>query len=286
MRYLKQNKITLVGTFSRKWCVDPWFSALQSLDLPREYVKLLIYCNSDNVLLEEELVKWCESIGDQYSSVALYTSKRKGYANLEGYPDVDFDKSKLKHIWLMWNDIKDMITTETFMLIEDDTLAPKNAFWDLFKVLMSDKKIGLVTAIETGRTKRHWIPVRLGVHYLKRKGNKIIERISLDPNSKGIKDIDASGVYCFVARTDAYKSGFVGMEEYIKEIPFFAIDNILTNNIKRNGWKIKANFNVWCDHLQLMAGSIYKFNKKNAVPMADLWIDKYKNYAQGIIIRK
>jgi len=286
-KFLKNfDEITLVGTFSRVNMVNPWLIALYKMKLPREKIHLLLYNNTDNITLHNVLTQEIPYLKTLFRSVTYFRSNRTGGKTIIGQDNDNFNKSKLKPIWEMWNDIKDMIETSVFMLIEDDTIAPPYAFERLFYDLFTLKKAGFVTGIETGRSMFSWMPTRLGVHRLVRKGNKIIKRISLNPNSKGIHEIDCSGVYCFITYTDIYRKAFKGMDKYIKSVPFFGMDNILTNNIQKLGYKLYADFSVWCDHLQQSAGKLFAFNRKQAVQMADIWIPEFNNYAQGIIIKK
>ena len=286
-KFLKNfDEITLVGTFSRVNMFSPWFIALYEMKLPRDKIHLILYNNTDDIALHHSLIQEIPYLKTLFRSVTYFRSNRTGGGTLIGQENDNFNKSKLKPIWEMWNDIKNMIKTPVFMLIEDDTIAPSYAFEKLFYDLFTLKKAGFVTGIETGRSMFSWSPTRLGVHKLVRKGNKIIERISLNPDLKGIHEVDCSGVYCFVTYTDIYKKAFKGMDKYVQGVPFFGMDNILTNNIKKLGYKLYADFSVWCDHLQQSGGKLIPFNKKQAVPMADLWIPKFNNYGQGIIIKK
>jgi hypothetical protein len=179
-----------------------------------------------------------------------------------------------------------MIKTSTFFLLEDDTICPPDAFKRLYGKLMSSRHIGFVTGIETGRFATPWIPVRLGVHKVKMRGLKVLERHSLNPNTKGIVPIDAAGVYCFAARTKAYLSGFEGYDPASLKIPFFALDNVLVWNMKQHGWRVLADFNVWCTHLQAGPGRIIAFGKEQAAEMIDLWSPKYRCYFPPFEIRK
>lgn len=281
--YMEDHQVDLFVTFSRKGCVKPFFPSLLNMELPGEQINLFIYNNTEKDILQKELKKWAEICKDYFGRVELYQSGRKSGQTIMGQSNENFDESKLKPIWEMWQDIKDRISTEIFMIIEDDTLVPKNAFLQLLEDLLTQKGAGFVTGIETGRSPYDWSEVRLGVHKMWVKGNQIIKRISLDPNLEGVQEIDASGVYCFVAYKEAYEKGFVGMEKYVKKCPFFGMDNILTYNIKRGGYKLYADFNVWCEHIQPGLSRLLRFGKEHAVIMADVWLPEFNNYGQGIV---
>jgi hypothetical protein len=204
---------------------------------------------------------------------------------LYGEEPKSWDETKLNYIWQMMKDLKKIVDTSLVMQIEDDTLPPRNTFKLLYKDIKSDEKVGLASAIETGRGPEINKKTRVGVHYIVRDGNKLIKRISLDPNTKEVVEVDATGWYCYLAKTKAWRAGFEGMDEYVKEIPLFALDNFHTNNIKRAGYKLLADFRLKCWHLQLMGNKIYIWKTNQAIQMMDVWIDEAKNYAQGVVIK-
>jgi len=282
----KKEGVTLICTFSRKILVPFFFRSLDEMDLPRKEIHLLIYDNTEDYTLEKELKEIASGLISQFKSVRLYKSFLKGKGNIIGSGNEIFRDSKLQNIWLMWKRLYKMIYTSTFFQLEDDTIAPPHAFKRLYRTLLKDSKIGLVTGIATGRHAYPWLPVRLGVHYVKMRGMKVIERHSLNPNTKGIVPVDATGVYCFAARTKAFLTGFEGYDPISLNVPFFALDNVLTWNIKTHGYKIYADFSVWCSHLQCSAARIIAFGKKQALEMVDLWLPQYNNYAQGVEIKE
>lgn len=282
----KSAGITAVITFSRKILIPFFFASFKDLKLPRKDMHLLVYDNTDDAPLGEALQAELTPLLSEFKSVRLYKSYLKGRGSVVGSGNEQFRNSKLYNIWMMWNRMKKLIYTDTFFLLEDDTICPSDAFSRLYKTLMSSKRIGFVTGIETGRFATPWIPVRLGVHKVKMKGMKVLERRSLKPDTKGIVPIDAAGVYCFAARTAAYLSGFEGYDPASLKIPFFAMDNVLVWNMKQHGWRVLADFNIWCTHLQASAARIIAFGKEQACEMIDLWLPKYHCYAPAFEIKK
>lgn len=269
--------------------VTPFFNALTDLDLPREKIHLLIYNNTEKPELKEKLetvVKiFQEDLEPKFKEITLFTSNRTGGQTLLGQENDNFTKSKLSPIYEMWKDIKDMIKTDVFFQLEDDTIAPPYAFNKLIEDLFSLPFAGLVTGIETGRSNLPYQKVGLGVGFLERAGNKILKRVNPDPNTKGILEIDSCGVYCFAAFTSVWQQAFDGYDDYVSNTPFFGMDLILTNNIKKQCYKIYADFDVWCDHMQMCGGEMYPFNKKQAIKTGNIWIPEFNNYAQGIEIK-
>lgn len=281
-----KEDITLIVTFSRSIFVPFFFASFKELKIPHKNMHLLVYDNTQDAILKNALVKELTPLIPDFKSVRLFKSGLKGRGSVVGTGNEQFRNSKLYNIWLMWNRMKQMIYTDTFFLLEDDTICPPDAFSRLYKVLMSSERIGFVTGIETGRFATPWTPVRLGVHKVKMKGLKVLERRSLNPNTKGIVPIDAAGVYCFAARTKCYLDGFEGYNPASLKIPFFALDNVLVWNMKKHGWKILADFNVWCTHLQASASRIIAFGKEQAAEMIDLWLPRFNTYAPAFEIKK
>ena len=281
----EKEGITLIITFSRKVFVPYFFRAFNEMLLPKKDIHLLVYDNTEDEPLRKELEQEIDFLNFGWKSVRFYKSYLKGKGNIMGSGNEQFKKSKLQNIWSMWLSMKKMIKTDTFFVLEDDTIAPPDAFKKLLLALGRSKSIGLVTAIETGRFAYPWLPVRLGVHKLKMDGLKVLERRSFPPNTKGIKPVDAAGVYCFAARTKAYLSGFHGYDPIALKVPFFGLDNVLTYNMTLHGWKVLADFSCWCSHLQATSARIIAFSKEQAIEQADIWLPKFNNYAHGVEIK-
>ena len=285
----KKEGLTLVITFSRLIFVEIFFNNLKDIEMPRKDVHLLLYDNTTDSPLAEALLKKVEEIKDQFKSVRFFKSNLAGRGNIRGSGNDVFKFSKLHNIWDMWKKIfvvrGGMVFTETFFQLEDDTVSPPNCFKKMYKTLLSDEKIALVTGIETGRGPIPWIPVGLGVHNMKMDGLFCLERHSLNPNTKGTVEVDGTGVYCFVARTQAYKKGFEDYDPVKLNVPFFGLDNIFIWNIKRKGFRILADFDIWCIHLNTSGVRIIAFGKEQAVEMMSIWLPQCNNYAQGVHVK-
>ena len=285
-RSTAQEGITLVVTFSRRLFVPMFFKALEGMKLPRKDMHLLIYDNSIDVLLGNELTEKCYGLMHKFKSVRLYKSYLKGRGNISGSGNQVFKWSKLYNIWHMWKRVYPMVKTETFFQLEDDTISPPDAFTRLYPTLLKDPKIAMVTGISTGRAPAPWVPVGLGVHHMKMKGLFCLERHSCDPETKGIIEVDGCGVYCFAARTKAFMSGFEGYDPVKLNVPFFGLDNIMTWNMKLKGYKLFADFSVWVSHLQASSARIIAFGKDQAIEMYSVWLPKCNNYVQGVQVKK
>ena len=286
----KKDGITLVVTISKIQMLPFFFEGLKNMDLPREEMHLLIYDNTDSPAVLEAIHEGLEFClcpkCPQFKSIRIFKSFLKPKGALMGSGNEIFKKSKLANIWHMWQRIYKMVWTDTFFQLEDDTICPPDSFRRLWGLLQADSSVGFVTAIETGRNAIPYVPVRVGVHKIKLKRGKLIKRESFDPEITGVQEIDSSGVYCFAARTEAYKTGFIDYKPIANIFSLFAMDNVLTYNIKQHGWKLLADFDCWCGHLQLCSGGISIFGKDQALHYVDLYIPEYDNYAIAIEVKK
>jgi len=273
---------TLVVTFSRKWCVRPFFDAFNKLDIDIDNCHLVLIDNSANKLLEDALRPYMEVYSEMFYTTRWFKTYRTGGGDRRGAEDKGFWKSKLPQIYWLHLDMIKLLTTEKFVLLEDDTLPPPDAVPALLKMLEDDEEIGIATGIATGRSPFRHNPQRLGVHYFNRVGNKLLERYTPDPDQKGSIEVDACGWYCCASYSDIWADGFVGMSEYLDKIPRFALDGYHTNNLKRDGWKIVANFDLTCEHMNICPEGIIHWRPENAIRMLDVWLPKYKMYATDL----
>ena len=285
----KHKGVTVVTTFSRVPLVPIFFKSFNKMSLPRKEMHLIVYDNTQNLPLAKALLFEVEKIKSKFLSVRLYKSWRTPKGCLRGVNNEVFNKSKLANIWEMWITLfkrrGGMVFTKEFFMLEDDTIAQPDSFPKLIKTLRKHAGTGFVTGIETGRWENPFSAVRLGVHQVKMRGLKVITRHSLSPFCRGIKSINASGVYCFAAKTKAFQSGFKGYDPLDVKVPFFAMDNVLIYNITRHGWSCYADFSVWCSHLHLAGNRLVAWSKDQAVETADIWIPEFNNYAQNIIVK-
>ena len=289
---------TLVVTFSRAWCVRPFFNNLEKVEFDRGKCHLLIYNNTNNVFLDQLLLKYArryqqnhkQKYGERklfppYASVRLFKSFRPTGGIVFGHVP-SFDKSKLPVIYEMQRDIAGMITTKYFVEIEDDTLPPPHAIKRLMRKLKSNKKIGLVSGVEPTRSPHIEDKARIGAYYLNRPGAVIYERISLDPELRGFQKIDATGFYLNAIRTKAWKKATEIMVREMEKLkladPAWAIDTLWTNNVQRAGYKVFCDMETPCLHMQLVHGAIYYWAIDKTVVKLDYYIRKHKLYAQGI----
>ena len=286
----KNKGITLVCCFSRRFFIPIFFKTLEQMDIPRKEIHLIVYDNTDDKQLEADLIPVVEGLSDSYLSVRLFKNYLPPKYTSDGKADAPFKDAKTSNIWEMWKDLPNHIHTKTFFQLEDDTIAPADAFMVLFRDLEKYPDAAYITGIETSRNAIPWFPTRLGVHQLKvcpcKGKHKILKRHSLDPETKGIVPITCSGVYCFAARTKEFFSGLKNFDPYKINPPIWALDMLFTRNMRVHGHAIYANFDIWCTHLHASGARLIAWGKEQAVEMIDFWMPECENYAMGIEVCK
>ena len=293
-RAVSPRDFTLIITFSRLYCVSHFFDAFHMARIDGSICHLLVIDNSSDVRLSRALKTRCEIYAGAFKSVRLVKTWRQG--GLENIAKVNpegvdgFKKSKIPYIFEMHKDIVRLCETERFVLIEDDTIPPWKTrpylVHDLLALLEKYPRAGIATAIETGRSMITWLSVRLGVHYLYRPGRKILWRLSPGPNLRGLHVVDACGWYCCASYKSLWSLSLTDMDSYVEEVPRFALDVVHTNNISRRGRFIIADFSAWCEHLQSTSDGVYRYGRKQAVPMVDVWLPEWNDYAQALALKQ
>lgn len=288
----------MVLCFSRPWCVRPFFANFEKMEFDRSKCHLLIFNNTNNPKLDKMLMQKARRyqqmhkykygnrpVRPPFASVRLYKTFRKWGGIVFGQ-EVSWEKSKLPSIYEMQKDIVGMITTDYFFMFEDDTIAPPHAVKRLFALLKRRKDVGIVSGVEPTRTPFMTEKVRMGVYYLLRPLGRILERISLDPNARGVHEVDAVGFYCLAVKTNVWKQAFEIMQRELEvqktAEPNWAIDTLWTNDVQRAGYKVLADFETPCLHMQQMPDRVFYWALDKAEKKLDYYIEKYKIYATGV----
>lgn len=292
---------TMVVCFSRAWCVRPFFADFERLDFDRSKCHLIIYNNTNDPFLDKLLLtrarryqqyhrqtSGARTCFKPFASVRYYKSFRQWGGIVFGQ-EVSFDASKLPAILAMYMDVTGMLTTKTFFLIEDDTLVPPHAVQKLFTILHRNKNIGIASGVEPTRSPRLTDKARIGAYWLLRPGDQILERTSVSPGCTGHFDVDAVGFYCLAARTAAWKQGLdlfrKCFDNQLPAEPNWAIDTLWTNDVKRSGWRVIADMDTPCLHMQTVGPRIYNWAIDRAVVKIDVFLEKYGVYAQGVELK-
>ena len=275
----KEQGFTLILCFSRRWCVKPFFERFNQMKFCRKCCHLLLFENSDNVLLENELKEQLAPIQKYFLSVRWYKSGRQGGSVLRGQLNNDFYKSKIFPISEMQYDIANLITTKTFVQLEDDELPQNKQTIQILLKMLNTPMVGLASGVSSARNPE-LLPVGMGVQQvLEMDGPRVIKRICCWPDSKGIIPVEATGFYCFATYTSLWQKCLEDARNVVSGLPHWAFDTWVTNRIVKRGYKLLANFDLWCDHAQIKQDEIYLFNKKDAVIDCYVYIPELQVYA-------
>jgi hypothetical protein len=271
---------TLVLCFSRAWCVKPFFDAFQKLQFDKQNCHLLLFDNTDNKLLQDLLLPLAETFAKDFLSVRYYKSFRQGGYVFRFEKNDNFFKSKIYPIAQMQFDIADLVTTKTFVQLEDDEIPTNPKTIPRLLELLKRKNVGIATGVSTARNPE-LKKVGIGVHKaVEVDGYRIIKRVNFDPNTKGVKEAQATGFYCFATYLNLWHSALSHVKKTKSRLPHWGFDTYVTNWIYRQGYKILADFSLWCDHIQVVGGKIYRFNAKDAVAEAYVYVPELKAYAR------
>ena len=282
----KSDHFTLVFAFSRAWCVYPIFNSLNKMKIPLDKCHLLVYDNSDNKLVEDALMQKFMLYKGVFASMRIYKSYRKGGKVLKTTRKARWEDTKLVPIMEMYKEYTKMIKTEVFINIEDDTICPPDTVMKLLETLEKYDYNAFVTGIECSRDADRAKLVQLGVYYLRWEGDKLVEKCSLSPKRYTKVRIDACGHYCFATTRKIWDLGFKGTKLHYSYIKHFAIDVFHTARLSRLGIPVIADFSIRCAHIHPDPHGTIFWRPSKAVPMLDVYLEKYGVWAICIPMEK
>lgn len=274
-----KHGFTLAIMFSRMWLLRSFFDAFNKLEIPMEDCHLLIVDNSDLAPLGKTLKNICEGYVGYFRSVRLYKTYREGGKCIIGGKHQGICDTKLPPIILGYLDIARLTTTDVLINIEDDTLAPKHAIMKLLENFDNYGSNTFISGIESNRGDDMHLKTRLGVYWVRSDDKKLMERVSLSPKCKGIVEVDACGHFCFITTRELFHRGFINMYQFLNKSGHFAPDTYHTYNLKTQGVKILADFDIPCIHLHPTPMRILKWTPGKAVSTLDYYIKEWKHWA-------
>ncbi len=286
-KYMSEG-FTLVLCISKKWCMNNFFAAFNDLSIDMDNCHLLMFDNSHRQDVLDELIKWFDDYKSAFKSVRIYKSWRYSRGRLLDADSVEWEYSKQKVIYDMQTDIMEQITTERFVLLEDDTLPPykehPEVVMRLLSLLDSNPRCGVATAIATGRSAIPWVRVGLGVWYVRREGDKLLWKVSPNPRMRGVHRVDSCGWYCCASYKALWAKALKDMLPYIRDIPPWALDVMQTHNIVLQGKEILADFSMWCAHMHTTQDGMLFWGKKQAKSILSIWLPEWKEYTDGRVL--
>lgn len=280
-----EKGFTLILCWSRLWCFNRFFSSFEKMRIPLKDCNLLIIDNSNNTDLRDALVSRAGEYSGVFRSVRVFKTWREYQRPLLTSQKITWKTCQNGPIVGMHKDALRLCTTERFVMIEDDTLCPRDAVQRLLSLLDNNKNCGMATAIQAMRQSAAFNPTYTGIYYVEREGDKILEMVTPSPRSRGVHKVDASGWYCFASYKSVFLEATSMLEEADDETRNFAVDVLHVNNIRQLGYDILADFGLWCGHMSKMDGGIFNWGKNQCLPMISAWSEKWKCYLKSNQLR-
>jgi len=195
----------------------------------------------------------------------------------------NFEHPKNMANFFTLQDTRKLVTTDIFVRLEDDTLPPKNAIPRLIELMEKNPKAGITTAISTYRSPQI-SKQGIGVHMeVQRNDVRCIRKLTFPPGLSGVYEALSCGFFCTAYRYKAFLEGFKNIENGKEFVAVIGCDVPFNHNIHLAGYKILADFDYWCGHMQETASGHYTFTKEHAMQSLYVYNDKTGYYGYHII---
>lgn len=274
---LKTNKaeVTVFGLVSQDRTLKLYFDDFEKIDMPRNRMHYIIVVDSNDISM-------LNYVKERVKNYNFLTTKIYFTNEPNLYESHDFTKRAeriTRNLKYMLNEVSKYNTyTPYFFMVEDDTLAPRNAFKKLWKHIKSDSKIAYASGVESSKCKdRH-----LGLCYLKTdKTGDLVYRVLPKPKRTGVESFDGGGWYCWIGQTEAIrKCSFRIIENVGRHL---GPDTLMVYELKQKGWKCVMDWSIACKH--------YDYIKKQWIKVSDgigydYFYKKLKEGAYSPIIKK
>lgn len=217
-------RLTLAALVSRENYFEEWQRSIHSLDIPRE--------DTEVCLLVDGTEEFKDKVENAFQDWRKVTVEHSGEEPVE-HSDL---MGRRNRIAALMNRLAEQAGFSTYtMIVEDDTLVPRNAFNRLHQRMA--RGVGYVSGVEVGR----W-----GIPYIGAwKMDDIVHpnKIwSLEYKEAGYQEIDAGGLYCCLVRTRDFK-------EATFETKDFGPDFHFVHDLRKYGYKAYCDWSTKCVHL-------------------------------------
>lgn len=220
---------TIILPVSRTDYLDRIFAQLEMLDCVREETNLFVYVDGNWPIFEK-------ARNLTYNS--KFADRQCVYRN-RGLTGTSSFKRRRKRIADIHNEIREQVGhSEYAMLIEDDTLFPLFTLERFLSAMALNPYTGLISGVEIGR----WGFAHIGAWEF----DDVYEptRIISSPLTTGVREVDATGLYCCLTKMKNYKA-----------YTFEPYDTILGPDVaygiylRHFGLKNYIDYSVACTHM-------------------------------------
>jgi len=233
----KLIKYSLIIPISRPWAIQPWFTQLDSVELPKG-IEVVCIVDSNNTTFYNMVKEQLIIRNERFETIKIILT---GNDKLNCHKNVE---QRRERIIENWNIFLTEITGDIILGFEDDTTPDPDAYTKLLKILKKENA-DFVQGTEVGRWHAKIIP-----HWkiIENKG-QITEIHSAWYGdrawyNKNIIDIDGGGWYCFVGKTDAFRR--VIFRHSIN--PPLGPDLCFVWDLKKLGYKCLGVWDIKCWH--------------------------------------
>ena len=231
----RDPKISIFVPFTRERLVDEFLEMFDGLELPHADCELVFYCDSNSSQLRTTLKQYVYDNSEKYNGAVIYHSGNNPPEEASAYTRRQRITAMKEHSKLFISD-----SSKYVFSLEDDTFPlDKNCFYTLCDTAKKSN-VGYVSGVEPGRWGFKVIGGWRGddINNLKRFGT-----IPYMPPETGIEEIDGGGFYCYITRTDLYKS-----IKYSFSADCFGPDVSYVLDVRRLGYKAYIDWSVVCAH--------------------------------------
>lgn len=232
----KSDKPTysLFVPFTRLWSVDAFLQSINAMYIIKNSTEVIFYNDTNDSELQEQLAIWLDIFGPDFNGAKLYQS------NNSRPNEFDVVDRRLR-ICDMKEKSKALLSDDSVyvMGLEDDTIAPPNAFLRLLGHLAADDDVAISSGVEAGR------------HAVEMIGAWDISPVSNPQKASTVKyrrwgtqEVDGTGWYCYMTYAGLYKQA-----QYRYEAECLGPDVVYSLDQRKKGYKVLIDWTISCKHL-------------------------------------
>jgi len=236
-------EVTFISLISRDEVLDEYFGQIPNLGIPKKaHWFILLDSNSEQFI--EKIKGYQKKYEKNFLSSRMFVT---GETNLVASRDFEARGMRIANfIKIIINQAAERIGgTEFLFMVEDDTLAPKDAYKKLKPMITKSNSNAYVSGIECGRG----FTKHTGICWLKEnEQGDIIGREIPAMKNKGIVEIGGGGWYCWIGRARE-------LQHFINTMPMRCFDGkmlgpdvMMIYDLKRMGYRSLTDLSIQCQH--------------------------------------
>jgi glycosyltransferase involved in cell wall biosynthesis len=238
-----QADCTFVSLISRDEVLEEYFRQIPTLGLPKKTHWFILLDTDD-----EQFVSKVKGIATKWQGLFLstrfYVSGEKNLADGRSFDDRGLRIAR----WVatIINQAGEKLGGSPFLfMVEDDTVAPKNAFKTLWATMERNPKCAYMSGVECGRGfTRH-----TGVcNLIEDESGEIVGRDIPKMKNSGIEKIGGGGFYCWIGRTALLKKFLTEKKFRSVDGKMLGVDVLMVNDLGKMGFDCLCDFSVQCQH--------------------------------------